>query len=75
MTAKKNPPTPTQMLADLRAMVIDPGAGPTMLLRAIDLAYEIGKSEGHFDGARRMAEDLSSSFSKSLDRIAAKAAT
>jgi hypothetical protein len=74
MTKRKDStPTPASMLNALRTMVVAPEATNETRLRSLELAYEIGKSEGHFAGAVKMAEGLTADFSKSLDRIAAKA--
>lgn len=65
---KKNPPTPQAMMTQLRTLVIAPEATNETRLRALELAYEIGKSAGHFDGAVKMATDLTADFAKNLDK-------
>jgi hypothetical protein len=73
MTKKNTPtPTPETMMTQLRTLVIDTGASNATRLRALELAYELGKAAGHFDGAVKMATDLTADFTKNLDKAFSK---
>lgn len=56
--SKKNPPTPASMLADLMKLVCHPSAGDEDKRKAVNIAYEVGKSEGRLAGATDMGEQL-----------------
>lgn len=67
--SKKNPPTSAAMMTQLRALVIAPEATNETRLRALELAYELGKTAGHFEGAVKMADGLTADFTKNLESI------
>jgi len=59
MTAKKNPPAAwASMLADLEKLVCHPSADAADKRKAIEIAYEVGMSEGRLAGATHMGEQL-----------------
>jgi hypothetical protein len=66
MTKKHQPPAPGAMMTQLRTTIIAPSATDDMRLRALQLAYEIGKTEGHWEGAKSMADALTVSVEKAL---------
>jgi hypothetical protein len=55
---RKNPPTPTSMLADLEKLVCHPSADAADKRKAIEIAYQVGLSEGRLAGATHMGEQL-----------------
>jgi hypothetical protein len=59
MTKKKDStPTPASMLADLEKLVCHPSADAADKRKAIEIAYEVGMSEGRLAGATHMGEQL-----------------
>lgn len=65
--SKKNPPTPAAMLADLQRMVCEDGTTDAIRVQALALAFEIGKNQGHLDGAISMADRLTASAKSRLE--------
>jgi hypothetical protein len=66
---KKKSMTSAAMMASLRTMIVAEESTGETRLRALELAYEIGKAAGHFDGAVKMAEGLTADFAKNLDKM------
>lgn len=56
--SKKNPPTTASMLADLMKLVCHSAADDEDKRKAVNIAYEVGKSEGRLAGATHMGEQL-----------------
>lgn len=60
----KNPPTVTAILADLVTLICSSSADTGVKAQAIQIAYEIGKSEGRLDGAKSMGDRLIATVDK-----------
>ena len=59
------PKTSSEMLTDLRAMLIDE-APQSVRLRALELAYQIGKTEGYYNGKREGIEEMHAAARKAM---------
>lgn len=57
-------------MTDLRALVLSDV--PEIRLRAVDLAYEIGKSEGHHDGKLKGLQEMYDANLASIHAVFAK---
>lgn len=56
MTKKKL--THSDLLADVRALVLDPRASDETKSMALSIAYELGMSQGRVAGAQSIADEL-----------------
>lgn len=61
---KKNPATPSSLLASLVQLVTTPGVSDADKTQAISIAYEIGLGEGRVLGAEAMGSTLMAAFNK-----------
>jgi hypothetical protein len=65
----KNPPTVTAILADLVTLICNSTADTGTKAQAIQIAYEIGKSEGRLDGAKSMGDRLVATVDKATSHL------
>jgi hypothetical protein len=56
--SRKKAPLANPMLADLAAIVCNPQSDSAMRTKAINIAYEIGKSDGRLECANNLAATL-----------------